>query len=180
MNSRGFSRTYVDLLISGFIARHHSRLYTTRALQMGARVIPLKAPFRTTISDLGARIRIIESSVPLAFRIVVVQGVLAAMLSMMFLMLGRAYAVSALVAGIVVVAPNIGFAWRVVKTDAAAGHELSAARRLMGSGVAKLFVTFGLLVAVFAYLRVEPVAFFVTMIAMQAAYWLAPTLDRET
>jgi F0F1-type ATP synthase assembly protein I len=143
---------------------------------MGARADPGEAPIRTTILDLGARIKIMERGVPLAFRIVVVQGALAAMLTMMFLMLGRAHAMAALLSGIVVIAPNIGFAWRVTATSVADGQELNAARRLVGSGIAKLVLTFGLLVVAFAWLRPEPVAFFVTMIAMQAAYWFAPLL----
>lgn len=179
MNSRGFLRTYVDLLISGFIARQHSRLYTTRALQTGGRLIPREAPCRTTTSDLGARIRITERSVPLAFRIVAAQGVLAAMLTMMFLTLGRAYAVSALVAGVVVIAPSFGFAWSVARRRVSPGEELNAARRLLAGGVAKSLATVGLLVVAFVYAHPEPVAFFVTMIVMQVAYWLAPMLKPD-
>ncbi len=33
------------------------------------------------------------------------------------------------------------------------------------------------MVVAFAYVHPEPVAFFVTMIAMQAVYWFAPMLD---
>ena len=179
MNSKEFSRIYVDLLISGFIARQHSHLYTTRALQIGGRLIPFKVPFRTSFSDLGARIGITERSVPLAFRIVAVQGVLAAMLTMTLLMLGRAYAVSALAAGVVVIAPSFIFAWRIVRTHASPGEELGVARRLMVGGVAKLLATVGLLVVAFVYVRPEPVAFFATMIALQAVYWFAPMLDPD-
>jgi F0F1-type ATP synthase assembly protein I len=114
----------------------------------------------------------------LAFRIVAVQGVLVAMLTMMFLMLGGAHAVSALLAGVVVIAPSIVFARRVAAATVA-GQELSAARRLIGSGVAKLVLTFGLLGVAFACFRPEPVAFFATMIAAQAAYWFAPMLNPD-
>jgi ATP synthase protein I len=162
----------------GLIARRWGHLYTTRALRMGARVIPPKAPFRTTISDLGARVGIMERGVPLAFRIVAVQGVLATMLTMMFLLLGRAHAVSALVAGIVVIAPNVAFAWRITRLDGGAADALGSARRLVGSGMAKVLATIGLLVVAFASFRPEPVAFFATMIVVQAAYWLAPLLVR--
>jgi F0F1-type ATP synthase assembly protein I len=109
-------------------------------------------------------------------RIVVAQCALATLLATMFLLLGRPQAVSALLAGVVVIAPSIGFARRVAATNVPAGQELDAARRLLGSGIAKLILTFGLLVVAFAWFRPEPVAFFATMIALQAVYWLAPVL----
>jgi F0F1-type ATP synthase assembly protein I len=115
----------------------------------------------------------------LPFRIVAVQGVLAVLLATMFLLLGRAQAMSVLLAGVVVIAPSVGFARRVVAADVPAGEELDAARQLLGSGIAKLVLTFGLLVAAFAWFRPEPVAFFATMIALQAVYWLAPVLARR-
>ena len=104
------------------------------------------------------------------------QCALATLLATMFLLLGRPQAVSALLAGVVVIAPSIGFARRVAATNVPAGQELDAARRLLGSGIAKLILTFGLLVVAFAWFRPEPVAFFATMIALQAVYWLAPVL----
>jgi ATP synthase protein I len=115
----------------------------------------------------------------LAFRIVAVQGALAAILTMMFLMSGRANAVSALVAGVVVIAPSFGFAWSVARRRVSPGNELSAARRLLAGGVAKLLATVSLLVVVFVYAHPEPVAFFVTMITMQVAYWFAPMLNPD-
>lgn len=115
----------------------------------------------------------------MAFRIVAVQGVLAAMLTTMFLLLGRAHAVSALMAGVVVIAPGVVFAWRVVRTSALPGQELSAARRLMASGVVKSLATVVLLIVAFAWFRPEPLAFFATMIALQAVYWLVPALARR-
>jgi len=90
--------------------------------------------------------------------------------------LGRAQALSSVLAGVVVIAPNLGFARRVSATNAPAGQELDAARRLLGSGIARLVLTFGLLVVAFAWFRPEPVAFFTTMIALQAVYALAPVL----
>ena len=36
-----------------------------------------------------------------------------------------------------------------------------------------------LLVVAFAWLHPEPMAFFVTMIALQAVYWMAPVLARR-
>ena len=87
--------------------------------------------------------------------------------------------VGRLLAGIVVIAPSAGFAWRVSATSVPVGQELGAARRLIGGGIAKLLVTFGLLVVAFAWLRPEPVAFFVTMMAMQAVYWFSPIMGPE-
>lgn len=179
MSSKEFSRIYVDVLSCRFIAWHHSPLYTTRALRTGAQVDTTEAPPRISESEFRPRKRFSHGSVPLAFRIVAVQGVLAVLLSTMFLLLGRTQAMSGLMAGIVVIAPSIGFAWRVVVADVPAGQELDAARQLVGSGIAKLVLTFGLLVVAFAWFRPEPVAFFVTMIALQAVYWLAPVLARR-
>jgi F0F1-type ATP synthase assembly protein I len=50
-----------------------------------------------------------------------------------------------------VIVPGSYFAWRVVAMDAARGDELNAARRLLGGGVAKLVMTFALLVVTFAW-----------------------------
>ena len=140
---------------------------------------PGEAPPRISESEFRARKRIRNGSVPLAFRIVAVQGVLAVLLATMFLLLGRTQAMSGLLAGVVVIAPNLGFAWRVSAANVPAGQELDAARRLLGSGIAKLMLTFGLLVVAFAWFRPEPVAFFATMIALQAVYVLAPLLARR-
>jgi F0F1-type ATP synthase assembly protein I len=142
-------------------------------------VDPGEAPPRISDLEFGTRRTIRNGSVPLAFRIVAVQGVLAVLLATMFLLLGRAQAISGLLAGVVVIAPSVGFAWRVTTTNAPAGQELDAARRLLGSGIAKLILTFGLLIVAFAWFRPEPVAFFATMIALQAVYWLAPVLARR-
>ncbi len=98
---------------------------------------------------------------------------------MTFLLMDRAHAVSALLAGVVVIAPNVGFAWRVVKASAPVGQELDSARCLIGSMIVKLLLSIGLLVVAFAYFRPEPVAFFATMIALQIVYWLAPVLARR-
>ena len=143
---------------------------------MGAQVDPAEAPPRLSESDFGTRKGIRNGGIPLAFRIVAVQGVLAVMLATMFLLLGRAQAMSGLLAGIVVIAPNMEFARRVSATNVQAGEELDAARRLLGSGIARLMLTFGLLVVAFAWFHPEPVAFFATMIALQIVYALAPVL----
>ena len=140
---------------------------------------PAEAPPRISESDFGTRKRLRNGGVPLPFRIVAVQGVLAVLLATMFLLLGRTQAMSVLLAGVVVIAPSVGFARRVAAADVPAGEELDAARQLLGNGIAKLVLTFGLLVAVFAWFRPEPVAFFATMIALQAVYWFAPVLARR-
>jgi F0F1-type ATP synthase assembly protein I len=137
-----------------------------------------EAPPRVSESDFGARNRTIERSVPLAFRVVAVQGVLAVALTMMFLLLSRAHAMSSLLAGIVMIAPNAFFAWRVA-LDVPAGQEMSAARRLIGSAIAKQLATVALLIVAFAMFRPEPLGFFATMIAMQGVVWFAPFFDTD-
>ena len=97
---------------------------------------------------------------------------------MMLLLMGRAHAMSALLAGVVVIAPNVVFAWRVAKASVPVGQELNSARRLIGSMIARLLLSIGLLVVVFAYFRPEPLAFFATMIVLQAVYLLTPVLER--
>jgi len=146
---------------------------------MGAKVDLNEAPPRVSESDFGARNRIIERSVPLPFRIVAVQSLLAVTLALMFSLMGRTHVTAVLLAALVVVVPSVFFAWRVVVTRVPAGQEMSAARRLLGSGIVKSLATMGLLVVAFAQLRPEPLAFFVTMIALQGVYWLAPLLERN-
>jgi F0F1-type ATP synthase assembly protein I len=136
------------------------------------------APPRVSESDFGARNRTIERSVPFAFRVVAVQGVLAATLTLMFLLLSRTHAMSSLLAGFVMIAPNMFFAWRVA-ANVPAGQEMSAARRLVGSAIAKQLATVMLLVIAFAAFRPDPLGFFVTMIAMQGVGWLAPLLGSD-
>ena len=137
-----------------------------------------EAPPRVSESDFGARKRIIERSVPLAFRVVAVQGVLAVALTMMFLLFSRAHALSSALACAVMLVPNMYFAWRVA-VDVPAGQETGAARRLLGSGVAKSLATIGLLIVVFAHFRPQPLAFFATMIVLQGVYWFAPLFDLD-
>jgi ATP synthase protein I len=137
-----------------------------------------EAPPRVSESDFGARNRIIERSVPLAFRVVAVQGVLAVVLTMMFLLLSRTHAMSSLLAGVVVIVPSLFFAWRVA-LDVPAGQEMSAARRLLGSAIAKQLATVALLIIAFAELRPEPLGFFATMIAMQGVVLFAPFFDTD-
>lgn len=145
---------------------------------MGVGSVGGEAPEEHVNRTSGHASGLIARSVPLPFRILAVQGVFAAALAIMFLLMGRAQAVSALLAGMVVIAPNVGFAWRVAKASASAGQEMTAARRLIGSMVAKLLLSITLLVVAFAWFRPEPVAFFATMIVLQAMYLLTPVLER--
>ncbi len=117
---------------------------------------------------------------PLVFRILAMQGAVAAMLTTMFLTVGRSDAVSALLGAVVVIVPSLWFAWRVTTINAPVGQELDAARRLLGGGIAKVIATFGLLVAAFAWAHPEPVAFFVTMFGVQMAHMLAPLSGSDT
>ena len=136
-----------------------------------------EGPLRIEKSDFGARNRTINRSVPLAVRIVILQGVLVVAIAVMLLLFDRAHALAVLVAGVVVVIPGAGFAWRVAATKADVGQELSAARRLLGGGVAKLLMTFGLLAFALVWIRPEPIAFFATMIVLQTPYWLVPLFE---
>jgi len=138
-----------------------------------------EAPPRISESDFGARNSNIERSVPLPFKIVAVQGLLAVMLASTFSLLGRTHAAAVLLAAAVVIVPSAVFAWRVAATNVPVGQEMSAARRLLGSGIAKSLVTVGLLIGVFANLRPEPVAFFVTMFAMQCVFWFSPLFGSD-
>jgi F0F1-type ATP synthase assembly protein I len=122
---------------------------------------------------------IAKQIVPLPYRIVAVQSGVTATLAMALLMSARTDAIASLVAGVVMIVPGGYFAWRVVTTDASGGDALHAARRLLGGEVAKLLMTFGLLVVAFVCFRPAPVAFFATMIVLQAVYWLAPMLERR-
>ena len=78
------------------------------------------------------------------------------------------------------IVPSAWFAWRVTAIQAPAGQELDAARRLFGSGIAKVMATFGLLAMAFVGARPEPVAFFVTMIGVQASHLFASSLGSDT
>jgi F0F1-type ATP synthase assembly protein I len=114
----------------------------------------------------------------LPIKIVTVQAVTAAILAMMFLMLGGRHAVASTLAGVVVLIPSGWFAWRVVASNGDDASTVDVARRLLANGVVKLLLTVGLLVVTFAWFRPEPVAFFATLIALQAVHWCTPLLDR--
>jgi F0F1-type ATP synthase assembly protein I len=114
----------------------------------------------------------------LPVKIVTVQVVAATVLALMFLVLGGRYAAASTLAGMVVLIPSGWFAWRVVAKDGRDEDAVDVARRLLGSGIAKLLLMAGLLVVTFVWFRPEPVAFFATLIALQAVHWCAPLLDR--
>jgi F0F1-type ATP synthase assembly protein I len=115
----------------------------------------------------------------LPIKIVTVQAVAAAVLALMFLVLGGRFAMASALAGMVVLIPGGWFAWQVVAKDGRDRSAMDSARLLLGSGIAKLLFTVGLLVVTFIWFRPEPVAFFATLIALQAVYWFTPLLDRR-
>jgi F0F1-type ATP synthase assembly protein I len=138
-----------------------------------------EAPPRVDESDFGARNRTIERSVPLPFRIVAVQGVLAIALALTFVFQGREHAIAVALAALVMIVPSVLFAWRVASTNVPIEQATSAARKLLGSGIAKSLATVGLMVGVFAFLRPEALPFFVTMIALQSVFWFAPLFGSD-
>jgi F0F1-type ATP synthase assembly protein I len=139
----------------------------------------LWAPLTTTDLQCGARIRIVGRNLPLPFKIVTVQAVAATVLALMFLLSGGRHATASGLAGMVALLPGAWFAWRVVAEDGRERSAVDTARRLLGSGIAKLLFTVGLLVVTFVWFRPEPVAFFATLVALQAVYWFVPLLDRR-
>ena len=155
--------------------RRSNAVSILRAPYAGGRRTPLK----TTDSQCGARIRIIGRNLSLPIKIVTVQAVAAAVLTLMFLVLGGRHAAASALAGAVVLAPGGWFAWRVVAKDGGDRKPVQVARQLVGNGIAKLLVTTGLLAFAFAWFRPEPVAFFATMIGLQSVYWLTPLLERR-
>jgi len=80
-------------------------------------------------------------------------------------------------AALAIVAPNAFFAWRV-STVRAADATYEAQRLIVGS-VVKLVLGVVMLVAAFVLFRPEPIAFFTTLIVVQAVHWLAPLVMRE-
>lgn len=118
----------------------------------------------------------ISNRVPLPVRIVIAQCVATGVVTLLWLLASPGHAISGAVAGLAVVIPNAFFAWRV-----AAGRPdsdgIDEARRLIGSGIARSILGVGLLVAIFVAYQPDPVAFFVTLIAVQAVHWVAPFFD---
>jgi F0F1-type ATP synthase assembly protein I len=83
---------------------------------------------------------------------------------------------SSALAGVAVIVPNAFFAWRA-STGHATLPATDQARRLIGSSVAKVVLGVVLLTAIFVTYRPEPLAFFVTLILVQAVHWIAPWID---
>jgi len=118
----------------------------------------------------------ISNRVPLPFRIVVAQCIATGVLALLWLLLTPGDALASVLAGVAVIIPNALFAWRVASAGAGA-NAVDEARRLVGSGIAKSLMGVVLLIAMFVAYRPEPVAFFVTLIGVQAIHWIAPLLD---
>ena len=85
--------------------------------------------------------------------------------------------VSSALGALAIVLPNAFFAWRVSAAQAA--DATVEAQRLIVGSVAKLLLGVALLVAAFAWYRPEPIAFFATLIVVQAVHWVASLVMRE-
>jgi len=117
-----------------------------------------------------------SSRVTLPFRIVAAQVGVTALLAGLWSLAGLDRGLSSALGGVAVFVPNAFFAWRV-STRADRREALDQARRLIGNSVAKLALGAGVLVAIFVWCRPEPIAFFATLITVQATHWIAPWLD---
>jgi len=117
--------------------------------------------------------------VPLPYRILAVQLVVALLVaSLLWWWWGAAAGRAAIAAGVVAVLPNTLFAWRVLAvTPQGVAESVAAARRVLAGAVFKIVLTVALLVVVFARVRPEPLVFFGVLILVQFVYWLAPVLD---
>ena len=123
---------------------------------------------------------------PLPYRILVVQIGTALIASSLLWWMSTAQALAALTAGVVVIVPSAGFAWRVA-TDSNGGavdevggaaatsrDAIRQAQALLGGAVARFVATAVLMAVAIVWLRPEPLAFFGTLVALQTAYWIAP------
>lgn len=109
---------------------------------------------------------------PLPYRVLVVQIGTTLIVSSLLWWISVADALAAMTAGVVVIVPSAGFAWRVVAGGSEdATHEAHA---LLGSGVARLIATGVLMALAIAWCRPEPLPFFGTLIALQLGYWIVP------
>jgi hypothetical protein len=100
--------------------------------------------------------------------------------------MSAAHALAALTAGVVVIVPSAGFAWRAATSASGVGvHEavgaaeasrdaIRQAQALLGGAVARFVATVALMAGAIVWLRPNPLAFFGTLVALQAAYWIAP------
>ena len=116
----------------------------------------------------------------LPFRIVATQFGVGGMLTVLWAMQSLDRGVSSALGALAIAVPNGFFAWRISATRAvdathAAQHE---AQRLIIGSVVKLVLGIALMVAAFVWYRPEPIAFFSTLIVVQAVHWVAPLVMR--
>ncbi len=110
---------------------------------------------------------------PLPYRVLVVQTLVAGLIAaVLVLLVSAAYAVAAILAGITVLIPNAYFAWRVVSLDAGDDPE-RASRRLVIQSVQKQLLMLALMIAAFIWGAPAPWPFFGTLIALLAVHGLA-------
>jgi F0F1-type ATP synthase assembly protein I len=112
---------------------------------------------------------------PLPYRVLVVQTLVAGLITVVLLLVSRTEAVAALLAGITVLVPNAYFAWRVVTLDAGADPE-RASRRLVFQGVQKQLLMLTSMVVIFVWATPAPWGFFGTLIVLIAIHGLASVL----
>jgi F0F1-type ATP synthase assembly protein I len=113
---------------------------------------------------------------PLPYRVLVVQTLVAGLIAaMLVLLVSVAYAVAALLAGITVLIPNAYFAWRVVNLDARDDPE-RASRRLVIQGLLKQLLMLAMMVAVFIGGAPAAWPFFGTLIALLGTHGLAAAM----
>ena len=97
-----------------------------------------------------------------ATKIVAVQAGMGIVLSIGFLVWSVAAGTSALMAAGCVLIPSMYFAWVPSRTFVAA--------RILAHGVVKMLLTVVLMVLAIAVVGIEPIGFFVTLVALQLSY----------
>ena len=113
---------------------------------------------------------------PLPYRVLVVQTLVAGLIAAVLVLLGSvADAAAALLAGITVLIPNAYFAWRVVSLDPGRDPE-RASRRLVIQGMQKQLLMLVMMIAVFVGSAPAPWPFFGTLIALLGTHGLAAAL----
>ncbi|TDJ24835.1 MAG: hypothetical protein E2O54_01300 [Gammaproteobacteria bacterium] len=118
----------------------------------------------------------LPNMMPLPYRVLVVQMLVAGLISaVLALLVGVADAGAALLAGITVVIPNAYFGWRVVNPEAGEDPQ-RASRRLVIQGVQKQLLMLVLMIAAFIGSAPAPWPFFGTLIALLATHGLAGAL----
>jgi F0F1-type ATP synthase assembly protein I len=90
---------------------------------------------------------------------------------------GAAFA--ALLAAIVVAAPNAWFAWRLARAAEGWTHlgAVDQARVTVAQSIQKLILMLLLMIGLFAWLRPEPLPFIGTLLLLHGAFFLTPLLE---